>query len=35
MQVLEVPEDFGIDGLISYIVGNMEGLSDAAEDKED
>ena len=34
MQILEVLEVFGIDGLRSYIVGHMEGLSDAAEDEE-
>jgi hypothetical protein len=34
MQVLEILEVFGIDGLRSYIVGHMEGLSDAIEDEE-
>jgi hypothetical protein len=34
MQVLEILEVFGIEGLRSYIVGHMEGLADAMEDEE-
>ena len=34
MKVLEILEVFGIDGLRSYIVGHMEGLSDAANEEE-
>lgn len=34
MQVLEIVEVFGIDGLRSYIVGHMEGLTDTEEDEE-
>ena len=34
MQVLEILEVFGIEGLGSYIVGHMEGLSDAIEEEE-
>jgi hypothetical protein len=33
MQVLEILEFFGIDGLRSYILGHMEGFSDAIEDE--
>jgi hypothetical protein len=35
MQVLEILEVFGIEALRSYIVGHMEGLSDAVEDEEE
>ena len=35
MQILEILEVFGIDGLRSYIVGHMEGLSDAAVEGEE
>lgn len=35
MQVLEILEVFGVDGLRSYILGHMEGLSDAEEDEEE
>jgi hypothetical protein len=35
MQVLEILEVFGIDGLRSYIVGHMEGLTEAVEDEEE
>ncbi|HJQ29065.1 MAG TPA: hypothetical protein VJ827_06970 [Rubrobacter sp.] len=30
MQVLEILEVFGIDGLRSYIMGHMEGVAEAA-----
>lgn len=33
MQVLEILEVFGIEGLRSYIVGHMEGLADSAVDE--
>lgn len=35
MQVLEILEVFGIDGLRSYIVGHMEGLIEPTENKEE
>jgi hypothetical protein len=34
-QLLEILDVFGVDGLRSYIVGHIEGLTDAIEDKEE
>jgi hypothetical protein len=35
MQVLEILEVFGIEGLRSYIVGHMEGVAEAAVEGEE
>jgi hypothetical protein len=35
MQVLEILEVFGIEGLRSYIMGHMEGVAEAAVESEE
>jgi hypothetical protein len=35
MQVLEILEVFGTDGLRSYIMGHMEGVAEAAVEGEE